>query len=220
MKSGRASEAKLRSDRRSRFGLESVAFTVADLWLCEQISIYFFRLYHNEVGGSIGCWSISMKIAINLGTAAIAVLFGITPVMAASVASDRHWSTNHLAQLPAELQRRVLVLQRACGSEISARHYFSTSIEIGKESFRALHFQDLSCQNRRSICAQSGCLHEIYRRANGTFEKVFDLFAQDVRMENDSGMLLIKAAFAGETQTFRWTGRTMVRGTDSSGLHN
>lgn len=54
-----------------------------------------------------------MKIAINLGTAAIAVLFGITPVMAASVASDRHWSTNHLAQLPAELQRRVLVLQRA-----------------------------------------------------------------------------------------------------------
>ena len=76
-----------------------------------------------------------MKIVFNLGVAAIALLFGISPVVAASVASDRHWSTNHLAQLPAELQSRVLLLQRACGSEISAQHYFSTSIEIGGGKF-------------------------------------------------------------------------------------
>ena len=86
--------------------------------------------------------AISMKMVFNLGAAAIGLLFGVLPVIAASVVSDRHWSTNHLAQLPAELQRRVLVLQRTCGSEISAQHYFSTSIEIGKEGFRALHFQD------------------------------------------------------------------------------
>ncbi|MBR0965613.1 hypothetical protein JQ554_16130 [Bradyrhizobium diazoefficiens] len=152
-----------------------------------------------------------MKTVWHLGAAAISLAFGISPVVAASVANDRHWSTNHLAQLPAELQSRVLLLQRACGSEISAQHYFSTSIEIGGESFRALHFQNLSCQNRQIICHASGCLHEIYRRGNGTFGKIFGLFAEDVRMENDSGILLIRATLGGETKTFRWTGRTFVR---------
>lgn len=155
--------------------------------------------------------AISMKMVFNLGAAAIGLLFGVLPVIAASVVSDRHWSTNHLAQLPAELQRRVLVLQRTCGSEISAQHYFSTSIEIGKKGFRALHFQDLSCRNRQSICTKGGCLHEIYRRRNGTFGKIFGLFAQDVRMESYSGTLLIRATLGSETQSFRWTGRTFVR---------
>jgi hypothetical protein len=51
-----------------------------------------------------------MKTVWHLGAAAISLAFGISPVVAASVASDRHWSTNHLAQLPAELQSRVLLL--------------------------------------------------------------------------------------------------------------
>lgn len=152
-----------------------------------------------------------MKMVLSLGAAAIGFVFSISPGLAASVASDRHWSSNHLGQLPAELQSRVLLLQRACGAEISAQHYFSTSIEIGKESFRALHFQNLSCQNRQSICAESSCLHEIYRLENGIFRRIFGLFAQDVQMENDSGRLLIRATVSGESRSFRWTGRSFVR---------
>ncbi len=151
------------------------------------------------------------EMILRLTAAAICLLLSVSPVPAASVTSDRHWSTNHLAQLPAELRSRVLLLQKACGSEISAQHYFSTSIEFGQESFRALHFQDLSCQNRQIICAANGCLHEIYRRSAGIFRRVFSLFAQDIQMETNSGSLLIRAALGGETRIFRWRGRSFVR---------
>lgn len=156
--------------------------------------------------------SVAMKMVLQLNAAAISFLLSISPVTAASVvAADRHWSSNHLAQLPAELQTRVLSLQNACGAQISAQQYFSTSIEIGQESFRALHFQDLSCQNRQFICTATGCLHEIYRQSGGLFRKVFGLFAQDIRMENDSGRLMIRATRGGEIRSFRWTGRSFVR---------
>lgn len=145
----------------------------------------------------------------------LVVVFIIYPVHAAialsSLSGEPIWAARHIEGLPSELRTRVLALENACGDSIAARHYFSTSIDVGNASFAALHFQNLRCRNAQVICSSKGCLHEVYIKTGQAYRRILSLYARDIRMTETDGKLEVQVSFDNGAALLRWTGRNFVR---------
>ncbi|CUT13501.1 hypothetical protein BF49_4581 [Bradyrhizobium sp.] len=127
-----------------------------------------------------------------------------------SSSSERPLSAEHVSGLPPDIRRAVEAQARACGNEAAARHYFSTSITVGKLSFRSLHFEEFECHRPGAVCNASGCLHEIYLESNGHHRKVFSTYAGDLRMTSEGGNMIIEVTGGPSSGTFRWNGSRFV----------
>jgi len=110
-----------------------------------------------------------------------------------SSGGERPWASEHVGGLPADIRQAVDRHAQACGNAIAAGHYFSTSISVGGQQFRSLHFEELACRNRATICRADGCLHEIYIRTDGE-------------------ALVIDVSGGPLSGTYRWSGLRFVSG--------
>jgi hypothetical protein len=129
-----------------------------------------------------------------------------------SSGGERPWASEHVGGLPADIRQAVDRHAQACGNAIAAGHYFSTSISVGGQQFRSLHFEELACRNRATICRADGCLHEIYIRTDGHFRRVFSAYADDLRMGADGEALVIDVSGGPLSGTYRWSGLRFVSG--------
>ncbi len=120
------------------------------------------------------------------------------------------WAAEHVAGLPREMHQDVLGHARACGNAAAARHYFSTSIEVGGSLFRSMHFEDFACADRRAVCNADGCLHEIYLKSNGAFRRVFSTYARDVEMRMADDRLVIEISGGPSAGSLVWNGHRFV----------
>ena len=123
------------------------------------------------------------------------------------MATERPWASEHIEGLPADIRRRIVAIERACGNAAAAAHYFAVSIEAGGQRFVSLHFEEFACGNRAVVCNGNGCLHEIYAESRGRYRIVFSRKALDVRMTNAGGIAGLEVSQLDTSETYRWNGR-------------
>lgn len=146
--------------------------------------------------------------------AAIAMTFA-GPAGAAGlggVAREDPFAAEHIGQLPPEVKSAVLARARACGARPAAAHYFSVSITTPTQSFLSLHFEELYCPNRATLCSSGGCLHEIYVASGGSYRRAFSVYADDVTLTKSGSVAGLEVQRGGTTQFYRWSGRGFVAG--------
>jgi hypothetical protein len=145
--------------------------------------------------------------------AALAV--GSTQAVAlASMSHDREvWNTARIDALPPELRSRVMRLERACGTPVSAAKLFVLHLRASGTQFITLHFDDFRCEHRNLLCRGSECLHEVYVRSGSSFRLALSIHAVDLKMTDEGDMAGLEVTTAGphpSTVFYRWEGRRFV----------
>lgn len=125
-------------------------------------------------------------------------------------AQEDRWHARHVSWLPREIQNAVLQYQAPCGS-LAATHQFALSLDGGPVQLIALHYENFRCDNRRAICSNAGCLHEIFASRGGTYRLVQRIYASDIELKlvNQRPALAVERS-AGKTQIMVWNGRRFV----------
>lgn len=126
------------------------------------------------------------------------------------MAAEKPWASEHIEQLPSDIRRRIVALERACGNAAAAAHYFVVSIEAGGQRFLSLHFEDFACGNRVAVCNGNGCLHEIYMESRGRYRIVFSEKAIDVRMTNAGGIAGLEVSQPNTKKLYHWNGSSFL----------
>lgn len=126
--------------------------------------------------------------------------------VARGMGQEHPYAAEHIDRLPADVRRAVLTHERACGGKAAATHYFTVSIDTPTQSFLSVHFENLSCPNRGTICTSAGCLHEVYAGRGTSYRRVFSVYAEDVRLSNSGGVVGLEATRGGTTQFYQWNG--------------
>lgn len=135
---------------------------------------------------------------------------GVGAAARGGIHGENPWAAEHIEGLPLDLRRDVDVHARACGNAPAARHFFSTSISVGGQVFRSLHFEEFRCDGYAAVCNTNGCLHEIYLESNGRYRRVFGIYAHDVTMLSERGALAVEVSGGRSGGIYRWNGSRFV----------
>jgi hypothetical protein len=84
-----------------------------------------------------------------------------------SMPADDRWNAQHMDVLPPEVRNAVAPYARVCGGPLAAEHSFARYFQNGSVKLIGLHFENVRCGNRASICKASGCLHQVYISRGG-----------------------------------------------------
>jgi len=144
-------------------------------------------------------------VQLTLGAALIAPLMTLSAQARGSFASEEPWSIRHIEMLPLSIQRSIRHYVPRCGNAIKATHYFAVSINIDGDELISLHFENLSCDDRRSVCSADECLHQVYLKSRGRYILIFSAYATEVKMRND-GMVALEVIGNQFKKVLRWNG--------------
>jgi hypothetical protein len=100
-------------------------------------------------------------------TVALFVLAGVISAGARSMPTDDRWNPQHMDVLPSEVRNAIAPYARICGGPLAAEHSFARYLQSGSVKLIGLHFENVRCGNRASICKASGCLHLVYISRGG-----------------------------------------------------
>jgi hypothetical protein len=101
-------------------------------------------------------------------TVALFVLGGAISANArSSMPADDRWNAQHIDALPREVRNAIASYTRICGGPLAAEHSFARYFQNGSVKLIGLHFENVRCGNRASICKASGCLHQVYISRGG-----------------------------------------------------
>jgi hypothetical protein len=107
-------------------------------------------------------------------TVALFVLGGIISAGArSSMPADDRWNPQHIDVLPSEVRNAIAPYARICGRPLAAGHSFARYFQNGTVKLIGLHFENVRCGNRASICKASGCLHQVYISSGGGPYRLF-----------------------------------------------
>lgn len=127
-------------------------------------------------------------------------------VARSGVGLEHPFAAHHIEGLPADVRRAVLMHERACGGRAAAARYLSISMSTATQSFLSLNFENFSCPNRSAICTAAGCLHEIYASTGAGYRRVCSVYAVDVELTNDGGVVGLEVQRGSIVQICRWNG--------------
>lgn len=125
------------------------------------------------------------------------------------IAKEPPYAAEHIDRLPSDIRRSLKRLERSCGKQATAAHYFSTTIAAGELLFRSLHFEDFACGRREAVCRFNGCLHEIYLESDGRSRRVFSAYVSDVKLINIGDTVGLEITGGRHTKLV-WNGRAFV----------
>ena len=101
-------------------------------------------------------------------TAALTVLaMSFSAGARSSMPADDRWNPQHMDVLPSEVRNAIAPYARICGGPLAAEHSFARYFQNGTVKLIGLHFENVRCGNRASICKASGCLHQVYISRGG-----------------------------------------------------
>src|SRR5262249_10052468 len=86
---------------------------------------------------------------------------------------DPAWNPQHINGMPAEVRN---ALTHMCGDSQAEHQFASYSQNL---RFLVLHFERFRCGNRRALCTQSGCLHQVYVSTGGHYRLLSSYHASD-----------------------------------------
>jgi hypothetical protein len=114
--------------------------------------------------------------------AALLVLAGCIYASArSSMPADDRWNAQHIGALPPEVRDAIASYTRICGGPLAAEHSFARYFQNGTVKLIGLHFENVRCGNRASICKASGCLHQVYiSRGGGAYRLLTNSFVPEL----------------------------------------
>ena len=114
--------------------------------------------------------------------AALLVLAGAISASArSSMPADDRWNAQHIGALPPEVRNAIASYTRICGGPLAAEHSFARYFQNGSVKLIGLHFENVRCGNRASICKASGCLHQVYiSRGGGAYRLLTSSFVPEL----------------------------------------
>jgi hypothetical protein len=80
-----------------------------------------------------------------------------------SMTAEVRWNAQHISQLPSEIRDAIT---RLCNQPSRAEHYFASYFQNSR--LIKLHFEHFRCGDR-TLCTQSGCLHQVYVLTGGHY---------------------------------------------------
>jgi hypothetical protein len=122
-------------------------------------------------------------------------------------------STRPVEELPPDVRRAVERWKSICGFPLTARRSFVHCLGDGylEYQFIALHFNDLSCDNRTAVCNDRGCLHQVYVSTGSTYRLVFTEYVQELTLtfldHSPAVEIECMAVDAQCPRVLRWNGR-------------
>ena len=84
-----------------------------------------------------------------------------------SMPSEDRWNPQHIDGLPSEVRSAISSYARICGGPLAAEQSFARYFQKGTVKLIGLHFENIRCGNRASVCKASGCLHQVYISTGG-----------------------------------------------------
>jgi len=119
-----------------------------------------------EIVGRRAYASDTKRLIMKLALIAIGLLTTISQVAPAfarggGIHSEDPWNPQHINGLPAEVRN---ALARMCGTA-RAQHQFAGYFQNSR--VLVLHFEHFRCGDRRALCTQAGCLHQVYVSTGG-----------------------------------------------------
>jgi len=98
-----------------------------------------------------------------------------------SMPSEERWNPQHIDGLPSEVRHAIAPYARICAGPLAAEHSFARYLQIGTVKLIGLHFENVRCGNRASICKASGCLHQVYiSRGGGAYRLLTSSFVPEL----------------------------------------
>jgi len=112
---------------------------------------------------------MARHLQITMTTALVVLAGSFSAGARSSMPADDRWNPQHIDVLPSEVRNAIVPYARICGGPLAAGHSFVryTVKLIG------LHFENVRCGNRASICKASGCLHQVYISRGGGPYRLF-----------------------------------------------
>jgi hypothetical protein len=92
---------------------------------------------------------------------------------AAGFHGEDPWNPQHIGGLPAEVRT---ALARMCGGS-RAQHQFASYFQNSR--LLVLHFEHFRCGDRRALCTQAGCLHQVYVSTGGRYRLLRTYYAPE-----------------------------------------
>jgi hypothetical protein len=129
--------------------------------------------------------------------------------------SENIWASEHIEGLPREIRQNLQKHGRLCGPA-RAQHYFSGSLSPSgsRYQFISLHFEYFGCNDRVTICPQSGCLHQVYASAGAGYRLVFSGHVSELELKVIDGTPAIEVSCPHSekscSRVLRWNGNGFV----------
>jgi hypothetical protein len=144
-------------------------------------------------------------LQITLGATLIASTMTLSAYARGSFASEEPSSIRHIEALPITIQRSIRHYVWRCGNAVKATHYFAVSISTDGDELISLHFENISCDDRRSVCDSGECLHQVYLKSRGRYILVFSAYATEVTIRS-RGIVILEVIRNQFRADFKWNG--------------
>jgi hypothetical protein len=121
---------------------------------------------------------MARHLPITMTTALVVLAGSFSAGARSSMPADDRWNAQHIDALPPEIRNAIASYTRMCGGPLAAEHSFARYLQSGTVKLIGLHFENVRCGNRASICKASGCLHQVYiSRGGGPYRLLTSTYA-------------------------------------------
>jgi hypothetical protein len=110
---------------------------------------------------------MARHLPITMTTALVVLAGSFSAGARSSMPADDRWNAQHIDALPPEIRNAIASYTRMCGGPLAAEHSFARYLQSGTMKLIGLHFENVRCGSRASICKASGCLHQVYISRGG-----------------------------------------------------
>jgi hypothetical protein len=124
---------------------------------------------------------MARHLPITMTTALVVLAGSFSAGARSSMPADDRWNAQHIDALPPEIRNAIASYTRMCGGPLAAEHSFARYLQSGTVKLIGLHFENVRCGNRASICKASGCLHQVYiSRGGGPYRLLTSTYAPEL----------------------------------------
>ena len=124
---------------------------------------------------------MARHLPITMTTALVVLAGSFSAGARSSMPADDRWNAQHIDALPPEIRNAIASYTRMCGGPLAAEHSFARYLQSGTVKLIGLHFENVRCGNRASICKASGCLHHVYiSRGGGPYRLLTSTYAPEL----------------------------------------
>ena len=126
---------------------------------------------------------MARHLQITMTTALVVLAGSFSAGARSSMPADDRWNAQHIDALPPEIRNAIASYTRMCGGPLAAEHSFARYLQSGTVKLIGLHFENVRCGNRASICKASGCLDQVYiSRGGGAYRLLTSSFVPELEL--------------------------------------
>jgi len=153
-----------------------------------------------------------IRFAIGMALAVTAISTQAT-ARGGGMPSEDLWAAVHIEGLPATVRRVISRETQECGGKLAAQHAFTRYIAGAHIRLIAVHYEHTNCPQRRVLCSDGSCLHQVFVSSGGDYRLVLSVHAVEIELQlvNKSPAVAIDCHSGSRcTRTLIWNGSRFV----------